>query len=330
MSSLSAPVPKLLVPNSPLPPTAEEPHFHTQQPAPAPSKPIHAVPTHLRTGPDARESFTPQNTPAEPLAIGRTPINAVHASAMRGKGIPLPGGGGIGRGPLTPTPGNTPSSMEKISKRIATNLLVGNSLGNAPLGNKIVPQSYERRFTAGLKDLNERVGQGQVNFDPNSVSPPRTFDQFSAGSASETKVDWPASFSLTTESRGSGEKRPWLGGKIKEDGMRATLTTAPVTAPPLVVLIGICPPVALDVCVAGWADTEVVDFTEADDIADDIDADVDIGIDVNVGTGTLVLFLDREEDIEGDWERVMVGTEVVVRVRVSVETVEVIVLVVVD
>lgn len=87
---------------------------------------------------------TPQNTPAAgvPAGVGLShrhtaqglsrPINA--ASAMRGRAL-IPGA--LRQG--APTPANTPNSLEKISRRIATGLAGGQS--PSPQG-KIAP-SYE-------------------------------------------------------------------------------------------------------------------------------------------------------------------------------------------
>lgn len=96
-----------------------------------------------------------------PLGEAR-PLNTV--SAMRGRGIGIGavlssvGGAGVaGRSVGIPsagvavsagdmahaaTPGNTPSSMERISKRMAKNLIHGNQAGGVGGANKIMP-SYE-------------------------------------------------------------------------------------------------------------------------------------------------------------------------------------------
>ena len=142
MSSITSPKPKLL---------------HHDQPAEAPGAKSSRI--LAPSGRWFREpGDTPFNTPADQPpprslkpgggaipsspAARVAPLNA--ASAMRGRGI------GIGIAP-TPsvahaaTPGNTPSSMERISHRIATNLLLGEQPqgqdrnGN---GNRIAP-SYE-------------------------------------------------------------------------------------------------------------------------------------------------------------------------------------------
>ncbi|EIW71558.1 hypothetical protein TREMEDRAFT_60481 [Tremella mesenterica DSM 1558] len=83
------------------------------------------------------------------LAMGNLrgkPINA--ASAMRGRGVGI-----------TPverhavTPGNTLSSVERIGGRIA--MLLGTQSPSGGTG-RIAP-SYERRFDAGLKDLDKKL-----------------------------------------------------------------------------------------------------------------------------------------------------------------------------
>lgn len=75
---------------------------------------------------------------------------------MRGRGIiGVPSGGSGGRAvgiqgagqnggevPHAFTPGNTPSSLERISKRMASNLMVGGGQGGGSAMNKIMP-SYE-------------------------------------------------------------------------------------------------------------------------------------------------------------------------------------------
>lgn len=90
---------------------------------------------------------------------GLKPLNA--ASAMRGRGLtnafPPDSIGSGAPGPVRAigiphnkanevphafTPGNTPSSMERVSKRMASNLMVGNQGGGGSSINRIVP-SYE-------------------------------------------------------------------------------------------------------------------------------------------------------------------------------------------
>ena len=104
------------------------------------SKTAH-IPAHLAK---RHDSATPFNTPADKVPVSaKLPISAVRdqvagrpinaASAMRGRGI--------APHPHAATPSNTPSSMERISRRIAQNLVVG-ATSSTPQGNKIVP-SYE-------------------------------------------------------------------------------------------------------------------------------------------------------------------------------------------
>jgi hypothetical protein len=88
-----------------------------------------------------------------PLGHAR-PLNAALAMRSRGVAAAASGNGNVGRGgvgipagkvaevPYALTPGNTPSSMERISKRMASNLKIGDHTGGVEGVNRIMP-SYE-------------------------------------------------------------------------------------------------------------------------------------------------------------------------------------------
>lgn len=149
MTSLSAPLPKLLSdkakptglaqlpPPSPRLASPISPSRRPQQQTPSIAHPIGNDGTSLAFG----GIRPPQNTPAD----GMLPISASKIQGSRR----LIGqvGNGRGRGSLSHaiTPGNTPSSLDRITRRIASNLLLDGQ-NQAPTQQKVqgrIAPSYE-------------------------------------------------------------------------------------------------------------------------------------------------------------------------------------------
>ncbi|KAL7422140.1 hypothetical protein Q5752_002783 [Cryptotrichosporon argae] len=64
-----------------------------------------------------------------------------------------------------PTPGNTPTSLERLGARLQGSLVVGAASG----AGRIAP-SYERRFNAGLNDLERRLENAQERAPPSLLA----------------------------------------------------------------------------------------------------------------------------------------------------------------
>ncbi|WWC90584.1 uncharacterized protein L201_005520 [Kwoniella dendrophila CBS 6074] len=133
--------------------------------------------------------------PLPPDNVGNgIPINAasVIMGLGRGNGIPA------NNHPHAITPGNTLNSLEQITNRIANNL-GGSGFLDDQAENKIAP-SYERRFHAGLGDLNRRLSSPGAMLSRSSspmIAPTASSSVMYGDHVNNNPrmKDWPSSFS---------------------------------------------------------------------------------------------------------------------------------------
>lgn len=95
-----------------------------------PAAPVASSPMTITSRPSIAHSAVVPSSLSTPLGSVR-PINTVSAMRGRGIGIGAPGGAGKRGDDLPPafTPGNTPSSLERISRRMQSNLMLGGNKG---------------------------------------------------------------------------------------------------------------------------------------------------------------------------------------------------------